>query len=59
MIHDRLPEITEEVVMTVTRADGNQEVSVSKDKAPGNAPAAKLDMLAKEIIDERRRNHQT
>lgn len=59
MIHDRLPEITEEVVMTVTRAGGEEEISVSKDNAPGDAPAAKLDMLAKEIIDERRRNHQT
>jgi len=53
MIHDRIPEIREDFTITVLRADGTQSSASYDQDQP--VDEAKLDALAKEITNERRR----
>ena len=56
MIHDQLPEITEEFTLTVTKADGTVKTMEEKNQKTHSAEFdSKLDSLAKEVLNERRR----
>lgn len=57
-MNDQLPEITEEFTMTVKRVDGKEIVFEGKNSKT-KLLYARIDEMAKEVLNGRRRTNQT